>query len=197
MYPQIRIELDVTNRFQDLTKSSIDFAFRVGELVDSSLIALPLTKVDYELVASKDWLTKNSIPLHPKDLQKCTSIRNHVDGFILPWNLYKDGEVYQHQQEPDILSDDLYISLAYALNGVGVAYLPLPLVMPHIQSGNLTSLLNEWSRQTSTAYLVYPDRAAMPQKSKLFLNFIKENGDYFRRSLSIPVIIETACIARK
>lgn len=188
-HPGIRIELDASNRFQDLTKGSLDFVFRIGELADSSLIALPLTQVDYELVASPQLLAHHADPQgpgHPRDLQHYPSIRNHVDGFILPWHLHKQGEVYQHQSEPDLLSDDLQVSLMYALDGVGIAYLPYSLVYRPLQDGRLVTLLDEWQRHHPTAYLIYPDRAYLPQKSKLFLQFIKAQLPHFQQRLTKP-----------
>lgn len=183
-YPGIKIELDVTNRIQDLTRGNIDFAFRIGELADSSLISLPLTKVDYELVVSTDWIKINRPVGHPCELEKYTTIRNHVDGFILPWQFSKDMETYQIHSEPDLLSDDLHVSLLYALKSTGIACLPFSLVKSHLENGKLISLLEDWDKKSALAYLVYPDRTYLPQKSKLFLNFIKSNLAHFRNLLS-------------
>lgn len=172
-YPSIRIELSTTNRIQDLTKGNIDFAFRVGDLVDSSLIAMPLTRVDYELVASPDWLTKNGSISHPMELAAFTTIRNHVDGFVLPWQFHKGSEIYQHQSEPVILSDDLSTSVVFALSGAGIAYLPFAMVKPFLKSGSLVAILNDWSKQKFTMNMLYPNRSYLPQKSRLFISFIK------------------------
>ncbi|QYK07012.1 LysR family transcriptional regulator [Shewanella zhangzhouensis] len=182
-YPGIKIELDASNRIQDLTKSRTDFAFRIGELADSSLLAVPLSKVHYELVASSDWVTNNSELTHPTQLNTVSTIRNHVEGYILPWYFNKDGESHLHQMEPDLLSDDLTVSLAYARNGLGVAYLPVSLTKSLLESKELVALLPTWQKQTLTAYLVYTNRNYLPQKSKLFIEFIKENKGYFKNHL--------------
>ncbi|HDY7637813.1 TPA: LysR family transcriptional regulator [Vibrio vulnificus] len=182
-YPGIRIELDAANRIQDLTKSRTDFAFRIGELADSSLLAIPLTKVSYELVASREWTAQHGELQHPQELNTVATIRNHVDGYILPWYFNKGGESYLHQMEPDLLSDDLYVSLAYARYGTGVAYLPVSLTKALLQTNELVPLLQDWQKQKPTAYLVYANRVHLPQKSKLFIEFIKEHKPYFQQHL--------------
>lgn len=183
-YPGIKIDLDASNRIQDLTKSSVDFAFRIGELADSSLIAMPITPVNYELVASKEWLESNPALTHPNMLADYPTIRNHVEGYILPWHFTKDGESYLHQAEPDLLSDDFYVSVSYIKAGVGLGYLPISLTKQGIESGELVRVLPDWEKQTPTAYLIYPNRSYLPQKSKLFIEFIREHKSYFRGRLA-------------
>lgn len=183
-YPSIKLELDAANRIQDLTKSSVDFAFRVGELADSSLIALPLTEVNYELVASSEWLKQHGEIEHPSELLKFHSIRNHVQGYILPWHFNKNGESYLHEAEADLVSNDLTVSLNYTKADLGISYLPISLVQKYLQSGELVALLPEWKKQAPTAYLVYANRKHLPQKSRLFIEFIKDNKAYFQQSLS-------------
>lgn len=183
-YPGIRIELDASNRIQDLTKSSVDFAFRIGELSDSSLIAMKLTRVDYELVASAEKASEYHALTHPTELIDYPTIRNQVEGFILPWQFSREGESYLHQAEPDLLSDDFYITRTYVAAGIGLGYMPISLTKAAIQSGELITLLSEWQKQTPNAYLVYPNRSHLPQKSKLFIKFIKQNRHYFEEKLA-------------
>lgn len=184
-YPGIKIELDAANRIQDLIKSSVDFAFRIGELSDSSLVALPLASVNYELVASREWVEQHSKVTHPSDLINCHTIRNHVDGFLLPWHFSKDGESIVHEAEANMLSDDLLVSVAYIRSGIGIGYLPVSLTKVYIESGELVTLLSDWKKQTPTVYLVYPNRQYLPQKSKLFLEFVKQNRAEFKRKLTL------------
>lgn len=182
-YPKIKIDLDTANRVQDLTKSSIDFAFRIGELADSSLIAHPLAEVDYELVASSEWVAQHGEISHPQALINYSTLRSHVEGYILPWQFSKDSESYIHQAESDLLSDDLYVLVSYVRAGIGLAYLPIFLTQAFINKKELIPLLPAWNKPSSTVYIIYPNRTYLPQKSKLFLKFIKDNREYFREKL--------------
>ena len=183
-YPEIKIELDVVNRFQDLAESSLDFTFRIGELADSSLVALPLTRIDYELVANREWIKQFKKLQHPKELINFPTIRNHVEGYILPWHFIKDGESCLHQAEPDLLSDDMLVSVAYVRAGVGIACLPVSLIRNDIHEEGLIPLLPRWKKQSPTVHLVYPNRSYLPQKSKLFIEFIRSNREHFRELLT-------------
>ncbi|QBF84031.1 LysR family transcriptional regulator [Shewanella maritima] len=184
LYPGIKLELEAANRIQDLTKSRVDFAFRIGELKDSSLIALPLTAVDYELTASKAYLDQNQAPKHPVDLIKHPSIRNHVDGYILPWQFSQANESYSHQADADLLSDDLDVSVTYTLANLGISYLPVSLTKRYLESGELITLLPNWDKLSPIAYLLYPNRKHLPQKAKLFIEFIKQRKSFFKDKLT-------------
>lgn len=183
-YPSIKIELEASNRFQDMAKSRLDFVFRVGMLADSSLIALPLSTVNYALVASQNLLAQFKTISHPKELERLPTIRNQVDGFILPWHFSCQKESYSLQSAPDLLSDDLIVSLTYALEGVGVAYLPVSLAQRYIDNERLVTLLPKWQKQAPTAYLLYQDKKNLPQKSKVFIEFIRAHKPHFMKILA-------------
>ncbi|WP_239670620.1 LysR family transcriptional regulator [Vibrio variabilis] len=125
-YPTIRINLASSNRFQDLTKQSIDFAFRLGPLHDSNLVALTLSPVKYVLAASKAFCAKYGEPSHPLDLYQLPCIRNHVEGYFLPWRFAYRGEEVEITSQSDMISDDFTVTKALALNHAGICYLPTP-----------------------------------------------------------------------
>lgn len=188
-YPGINIHLDADNRMQDLTKSSVDFAFRIGELKDSSLVALSLGMVDHELVASPHWVENNwlkngKVPTHPQDLIHYSTIRNQVEGYTIPWQFSKGGQNYTLESEPKLLSNDMLASVNFALNDTGVACLPVSFVKTHISDGKLIALLPDWQKQSSKAHMLYPGRKHLPQKSRLFIAFVRKNLEYFKDRLS-------------
>ncbi len=67
-YPDVRIQVFITERIVDHIAEGVDLAFRVGELEDSSLVALRLLTYRHQLVASPDYLGKNKPPRNPQDL---------------------------------------------------------------------------------------------------------------------------------
>ena len=80
-YPKINIELGFSSRPVDLISGKFDFVFRMGELVDSSLIAIKLTDIQMEIYASPTYLSNNGAPNAPKELS------NHrcIAGSIKTW----------------------------------------------------------------------------------------------------------------
>lgn len=176
-YSSIKLEFDSSSRTKDLTAERADFALRLGPLNDSSLIAIPLSRLHYSLVAHKQLVEKRPIIKRPEDLLQWPCILNHNDGLILPWRFMFQGESIDLTMDHSLLSDDLLISVQMALQGAGAAYLPTGLVQQHIDEGKLISLCEEWVPQGRELYLVYTDKQHLPSKSKEFIHFIKSKRE--------------------
>ncbi|GAM64038.1 transcriptional regulator [Vibrio ishigakensis] len=86
-YPNIKLDLRASNRFQNLAEDNIDFAFRLGPLVDSSLIAMKLSKVTYVLAAHKDAVSDELD--HPSQLLELPCIRAHIEAISCRGSLLK------------------------------------------------------------------------------------------------------------
>lgn len=173
-YPTITVNLSSSNRFQDLTKQNIDFAFRLGPLHDSSMIALKLASVRYVLAASNEYLEGRAKIHHPNDLYQHAQIRNHVDGYFLPWRFEHQQESLEISDSHSFVSDDFNTSQQLVLNSAGIGYLPASLFRRTDEKHQVSFLLEEWIPQHRTMLLIYQDRKHLPLKSQLFIDFIKE-----------------------
>ncbi len=183
-FPTISINLLSSNRFQDLTKQNIDFAFRLGPLHDSSMVALSVSDVRYSLFASKEFLKKWNRPQHPLDLYQMPLIRNHVEGFFLPWRFDNGVEQVEISANGQFVSDDFNTTQQLVLHGAGVGFLPNSLFRESDVSPIVESLLQDWIPQDRSMLLVYQDRRFLPLKSQLFIEFVKQKRDYFQHALS-------------
>lgn len=179
-YPSIKLDLRASNRFQNLAQENIDFAFRLGPLVDSSLIAMRLSPVTYVLAAHKNVVTQ---PIsHPTQLLDMPCIRTHVEGYILPWQFTKGGDRFEINSEPAMLSDDFIVARTMTLSGYGLSLLPASLYREQ-DTQQLERLLPDWIEQDKSLFMVYQDRVNLPQKSKLFIEFIKERQGWIESIL--------------
>lgn len=184
MYPKIRLEFDSSSRIKDLTAQRADFAFRVGTLVDSSLIAIPLAHSPYSLVASKELVDSQPDVTHPSELSTWPSIQNHNDGMFLPWRFIHKGESFDLESEFTVLSDDLSVTLQMALSGAGLVYLPFAFVKESVARGELVPLCEKWISPGKELNLVYTDKQHLPSKSKEFIKFIRSKRDVIRELIS-------------
>ncbi|MFA0194150.1 LysR family transcriptional regulator [Vibrio artabrorum] len=183
LYPSIMINLSSSNRFQDLTKQNIDFAFRLGPLHDSSMIALTLSPVRYVLVASREYLKQKGIINHPHDLYQHQLLRNHVDGYFLPWRFEHEGEVADIGEANGVICDDFNITQQFVLNHAGIAYLPASLFRHQQERDCVEFILQEWTPQQRSMLLVYQGKQHLPLKSQLFIDFVKEKLEAFSQAL--------------
>ncbi|KZM38656.1 hypothetical protein OA92_22975 [Marinomonas sp. SBI22] len=172
-FPSINLEFDSSSRTKDLTAERADFALRLGPLNDSSLIALPLSRLDYALVACKQLVDSFPATKKPTDFLKWPCIINHNDGLILPWRFTFEGEHIDLDMKHTLMCDDMFISVQMALQGAGIAYLPRGLVHQDIDQGRLLNLHRNWIPSGRDLYLVYTDKQHLSSKSKEFIRFIK------------------------
>ncbi|WP_261817831.1 LysR family transcriptional regulator [Vibrio gallicus] len=183
LYPTIRINLASSNRYQDLTKQSIDFAFRLGPLHDSSLMALTLSPVKYVLAGSPRYFANYGQPTHPRDLFQMPCIHNHIEGYFLPWRFNYNSEEIEVTNNSELICDDFNVTRELALHHVGVCYLPYSLLREEIEGGVMKPVLEQWIPQERTLLLVYPDKRHLPLKSQLFIEFIRSKRQQFKQKL--------------
>ncbi|WP_338845017.1 LysR substrate-binding domain-containing protein [Massilia sp. W12] len=182
-YPNLRMHFHCNNRNLDLTTHRIDFAFRLGPLHDSCLIALPLARIRHLLVGQTQFVAARTPPAHPSEIAHWPCVRSHVDGLLGPWRFVENGNFFDVYPENPVLSDDLLLSRRLVLQGVGLGYLPLGLVQKHLARGMLVSLHEDWLPPGRELFLVYTDKQYLPFKSRVFLSFIKEKQAHIRKLL--------------
>jgi DNA-binding transcriptional LysR family regulator len=172
-YPQVAVDLTLSNDIIDLVEDGYDVVFRIGELTDSGLKALPLKPYQMLLCAAPAYLARRPPLLTPWDLQEheCLAFA------------YSDGRSHLHFEGPggpiDVpITSRLTINqgdplLSAAVAGLGVVLLPLELVNDALRKGTLVNVLPEYHVPVSPMNLLYaPDRRLTP-KLRSFVDFVK------------------------
>jgi DNA-binding transcriptional LysR family regulator len=174
-YPDVCIQIFVSERFVDHIADGIDLAFRVGsQLEDSSLVARKILTYRHQLVATPSYLKKSKPPQTPQDLfgrrlfsflrrgkPESTWRFSHVNG--------KDKETIDFQ--PSISMND-YAGLAAALlTGAGVGDLP-PIVQPQLlRDGRLIEVMPNWRLRTVNLWLVHLGNRFTQRSVRVFKEF--------------------------
>lgn len=170
-YPQVSIDLTLSNELVDLVNDGYDVVFRIGELPDSGLKAIPLAPYRLALCAAPSYLARRPPISSPWDLQQHECL-----GFA-----YSDGRTRWTFDSPEgridvPITSRLTINqgdplLAAAVAGLGVVLQPLDLVSDALRDGTLVALLPDYSVPTSPMNILYaPDRRLTP-KLRSFLDF--------------------------
>jgi DNA-binding transcriptional LysR family regulator len=176
-YPNLHVELDLTERLADPVAERLDLVVRMGELPDSTLIATKLAPHDRILVASPAYLEQHGVP----DTE--TALRDHrlLDKLhgndLLGWSVILGQPTGEACKQVVVRSDDFEALNSAALAGMGVAFLPSWVSGPYVKSGNLVRLpISEerWNERPSGIYLL---RALqMPSaKVKAFTQALKDH----------------------
>ena len=173
-YPQVNMEVLLTNQYVDMVDKGIDVAVRSGPLADSSLVAHPLGAVSYWLCASPTYLETHGEPTSPHDLihHSCLSIVSETLSELIPWTMKRGKEQLEIKAPNRLRANDFLLIKELLLNGCGIAYVPNILVLDEVQAGTLVRVLADWQLIERELYLVYPSDHHLSPKVRAFVEFV-------------------------
>ena len=172
--PEVRVNLNLSDRLVDLINENIDCAIRIGELTDSSLVSVRLGEMRRMVVASPAYLVEHGVPRAPDDLAKhnCLSL-GQQRGWV--FKRPESGEVETIKVGGTFECNDGAVLHEWALAGRGLAWRSLWEVGRDLKEGRLTSVLDAWQAPPMGIYAVFPQRRHLPLRVRLFIDLLKEN----------------------
>jgi DNA-binding transcriptional LysR family regulator len=171
-YPDVAVELSVSERLVDLVGEGVDLAVRHGRLVDSSLTARKLTETDFVLVASPGYLAAKGAPTQFSDLDQHTCVVFANGRERRPWSLTVGGEALAYVPHGSLLTGDAEHIRAAVLCGLGIAQAPFWLVADEIRSGQVKVLLADLQPARVPVHLVYPAGRRVPMRVRVFIDYL-------------------------
>lgn len=173
-WPEVRIELLLTDRIVNLVEEGYDLAIRAGTLGDSNLIARRLGETRVELVASPAYLAEHGTPRNVSDLAEhaCVIVGEGVSAG--QWRFDIDGETVAVPVSGPLLVNALELARRAALEGIGIARLPAFLIGKDLARGHLVKLLDEDKPATGGIYAVYPSRRHLSANVRTFVELLQE-----------------------
>jgi DNA-binding transcriptional LysR family regulator len=170
------VQLDVlcTDRLVNLVEESFDVAIRAGALSDSTLMARPLGKVQFLLVASPRYLNKRGRPRSPHDLAKHDALVFNVGPHPRAWRLAKGSETRELGVSPTLAVNDLDILYDAVLGGLGLALLPAYRCVDDLRAKRLERVLPEWDAPSQPIHALYPSGRHLSSKMKAILDRLQK-----------------------
>jgi DNA-binding transcriptional LysR family regulator len=167
-YPDVSVELLVTNRVVDLVGEGIDLAIRPSQVMkDSSLIAQRFFEMGSNLWASPHYLKRLGAPIHPRDLKQAMFVRFLPQSSLVLTNGKSDVELSMSER---IGADDYETIKALLLLGEGIAWLPDFLAEEAAAAGTLVPVLSQWRpKERGAFYFVYVGRKYGLPKVQAFI----------------------------
>ncbi|WP_122614103.1 LysR family transcriptional regulator [Pseudomonas viridiflava] len=177
-YPDIQIDLGASDRVVDLVRENVDCVLRGGEITDQSLIARRVGDLRLGIYATPGYLQRMGTPDHPKDLENS---HHRIVGYLwartgkaLPYAMHR-GEESVHVHGRYVLAvDDGNAYLAAGLAGMGVIWLPDYMVRPHLGSGDLMPLFEDWRMDSMPMYVAFPPNRHVSVKVRAFIDWVAE-----------------------
>jgi DNA-binding transcriptional LysR family regulator len=174
IYPDVTVELTLSDRLVDLVEDGIDAAIRVGALTDSTIMSRSLSPYKAVVCAAPEYLAERGTPARPSDLveHECLSYPDWPDG--QRWSFFgPEGEVYVEIKSRLQINNGFGIRYA-ALAGAGIVMQRAELVAEDIAEGRLQALLSNYKIQSRPRHIVWLENRKMTPKLRAFIDFVAE-----------------------
>jgi DNA-binding transcriptional LysR family regulator len=183
-YPEVRLQLRVSNRRVDLVDDRLDIAVRVRSKLDTdgNLVMRTLAHSRLLLVASPGLLERAPALEAVDDIRQLPTISMNEEAGEDSWTLTgPDGEETQIVHVPRLSSSDFGVLLDAAIDGVGLAFLPDTVCAQAIRSGQLVHVLPDYFTRMGIVHLVFASRRGLLPAVRVVIDFLVES---FKRGAS-------------
>jgi DNA-binding transcriptional LysR family regulator len=171
-YPELKMDVTITNRTIDLAEEGFDVVVRVARDVPPNVVARPLAPVRRKLCATPSYFEQHGVPVAPQDLVRhnCLDYVNSGDPGI--WRFTgPEVEIAVPVSGRLRINDDEALSQA-VLGGLGLALLPTFIVGAELQAGRLRAALSEYIPVEQHVYAIYLPTRHLPAKVRCFIDFL-------------------------
>jgi DNA-binding transcriptional LysR family regulator len=169
-YPQISVEVVLTDRLVDLIDEGFDLAIRVGNLPDSSLVARALAPVRFVVCAAPRYLARRGTPKRPADLKRHDCLRFTHHGPT--WHFSGPDGDQDVPVQGRLTSNNPELLYAAALAGEGVFYAPTFQTADGLRSGQLVPILTDYQLLESRIQALFPPGGSLSAKVRCLLEFL-------------------------
>lgn len=177
LYPDIQIDLGVSDRVVDLITDNIDCVIRAGDITDQSLVARRIGNLPFVTVASPAYLKAHGVPQHPHDFEKSHRVVHHFSGNtrrFFPLEFNKDGERIEPNAPHSLAVNESNAHTTAILAGLGASQMVSFVAQPYLASGELVEVLADWTRDPLPVYVVYPPNRHLSAKVRAFVDWAAE-----------------------
>ncbi|RED11275.1 LysR family transcriptional regulator [Pontivivens insulae] len=174
LYPEVDLQVSLTDRFVDIVKEDLDMALRIsGPPTDKSTIWRKIAEMPRMLVASPTYLAEFGVPDHPSQLEghRCLHYARMAEGEI--WDMTNGPDQIRVKAHQGLTADNGDLLAQLALKGHGIALLPTFLIETELAQGTLTPVLPNWQAPPIWLTAFYPPYDALPPAVSRFTQVVE------------------------
>lgn len=175
-YPGIEIDLTVTNKMIDVIGDGHDAGIRYGGTVPQDMIAQRLSPdIRWSVVGTPAYFERYGIPQHPEDLKDHRCLRLRLgNARRYHWEFIQGGEKLEIDVPGAITLDETRIGVALTTRGAGLMYVPEAIIAPHIASGVVINVLQDWTYSDPGFHIYYSSFRQLPVGLRLLIDLVRE-----------------------
>ncbi|MDN3391852.1 MAG: LysR family transcriptional regulator [Enterobacterales bacterium] len=172
-YPNLKLDLRLTDQYVDIVEQGIDIALRIGVLKNSTLIAKKIAPIRLAVFASPDYLERHGTPQTLLDLQSHNYLRySHSEPTK---RLFGVNELKSELKlESNFVANNGDLLLNTAIAGGGIAMQPTFIAGEALAQGKVVRILNDYEPDPMGLYMVYANRQFLPSKVRSFVDFASD-----------------------
>lgn len=178
-YPEIEVEIAVSEESVDLAAEGFDAGIRLGQFIAADMVAVRLTQpFPLIIVGSPAYLARGARPERPDDLRRHACLRlRRSNGALALWSLNDNGRVLEIAVSGPFIANDYPTMLGAAVEGVGLAQVPAPLAADAVAAGKLVRVLEPFAPMAPGVFLYYPSHRQIMPKLRAFIDYVKCRSD--------------------
>jgi DNA-binding transcriptional LysR family regulator len=175
VYPEVTMELNLSDRYVNLVEEGVDLAIRIGALEDSALIARRIGETRRVLVASPDYLMAHGTPSRPHDLRGHQLIAFQAGERERNWS-FADGSQINAGTTAQFLTNSGEAAIDHTLRGGGIAAVFSYQVTSELSGGRLTEVLREFASPSVPIQAVFATTRLLSAKVRAFIDLIDRSS---------------------
>lgn len=177
-YPEIQLDMGVSDRMVDLIDENVDCVVRGGELTDQSLMARRVGDLQLGVYAAPSYMERAGSPSHPQELE---NTHHRIVGFLwsrsgktFPYAMHRNEDSIKVQGRYVLSVDDGNSYLAAGLAGLGILWLPDYMAKEHLARGELVQLFEDWRLDPMPLFVAFPPNRHVSTKLRVFIDWVAE-----------------------
>lgn len=174
-YPEVDVQLIITDRTVDLFEESVDLAIRITDAPPPGLAGRPLTTIRHLVCASPQYLAAHGTPAHPRDLAQHSCLYLGEDERDRHWRFQRGAEEATVRVSGRYVANHSEVRLDGARQHLGIASLPEFTAREALAKADLVTVLDDWEHRTDyagMAWLLYPPNRFLAAKLRVWIDFL-------------------------
>jgi len=175
-YPRLQVEMHSDYAFTDIVQGRYDFGVRLGDGLAKDIQAVRIgPDMRLAIVATPQYLAAHGVPLAPEELvnHDCINLRLPTLGNLYAWELKCGERELNVRVNGRLVFNGIYQIMTAVLDGHGLAYVPEDMARPHLDSGRLVAVLEDWWREFPGFHLYYSSQREVSRAMQLVIDELR------------------------
>ena len=175
-YPDVKLDVTVTDDEFDIVAAGYDAGVRLGEVIEQDMIAVRASRDQRQtVVATPGYLEAHGRPDHPRELvdHRCIGWRPAPDVAPYRWDFEENGRAFDVAIDPKVATNDMRVMVNTALAGGGFTFGMEETFRAHLDQGTLVPVLADFCPTFPGFFLYYPDRRNHAPKLRALVDHVR------------------------